>query len=58
MHEHEVYDVCDHCLGMGVVVRTRRDGKTMTVESVPCPHCAGGILLETARTEIVEDKDE
>lgn len=59
MHEHQVFDMCEACMGYGVVVRTQRDGKTMTIENVPCPNCEGlGVLRETERTEVVSDEDE
>lgn len=59
-HEHTPvsYEMCEACIGYGVVVRTLRDGKTMRVENVPCPNCEGlGILRETERIEGDEHED-
>jgi DnaJ-class molecular chaperone len=58
-HEHTVYDMCERCLGQGVVMGLRFEGKTMRTASQPCPNCEGlGILRETERTEVVSDEDD
>lgn len=55
-HDHLIYDACEACLGQGVIIRTRREGRKMEMKSEPCPVCEGlGFRRDTERVEPDED---
>lgn len=59
-------DVCPHCQGSGVIMKTRRVGNSIISQSAPChhcngtgeivrdkcPHCADGLVIERVEIDI------